>query len=150
MAHVHVDHSVACIAPHYGKVASRDGVFESYRIVLGIEREQYFYLLIQARAGLPDVPLVCRRGERPRKVTCHGMGAVVDDESRWKCGPIVAVEDAPAKKINKPRPARALIIVSSHMKAKPCAAVLHVVLERRALLCFGRKIIDPQDQLEAL
>src|SRR5437762_5700581 len=106
MAHVHVDHPVARIRPDHGKIPAEDGVFESYRIVLWIEREQYFYLLIQAWAGLPDVPLVCRRGERFGEVTCHRVGAVVYDELRRKWRPIVSVEYAATKKINEPGPAR--------------------------------------------
>src|SRR5260370_39508309 len=77
---------------------------------------------------------------------CHRVGAVVYDELRGKRRPIVAVKDATTEKVNEPGPARALIVVSRHMKAKPGAAVFHIVLERRALLCFCRKIIDPQNR----
>ena len=76
--------------------------------------------------------------------------AVVDDELRGKRRPIVAIEDAATDKINEPGPARTLIVVSRHMKAKPGAALCHVVLERRALLRFRREIVDPHHQLEVL
>ena len=83
-------------------------------------------------------------------MTGHRVRAVVYDKLRRQWRPIVAVEDGATDKINEPGPVRTLIVVSGHMKAKPGTAVFHVVLKRGALICFCRKIIDPQDQLEAL
>src|SRR6266550_8748591 len=81
---------------------------------------------------------------------CDRVRAIVYDQLRGKRRPIVAVKNTATHKINKPWPAGTLIIVSRHVKSKPGAAVCHVVLERRTLLRFGRKIIDPHNQLEAL
>src|ERR1700722_9505842 len=147
MPHVDVQHVVARVGPNDRAIAARNRVLQPDRIVLRIKRNQDFDVLVQASTRLPDVPLIrgstkCR-GEPLR----NRMSPVINGQLRRQRRPIIPKEHGAAEKIDEPRPARALIVVSGNVEAKPRAAVLHILLKSFSLFRRVRKIVQPDNEL---
>ena len=112
-----------------------------------IKGKKDFYVLVQARTRLPDVPLIGGSGECGREVLRNRVSSIVNEQLSGQRRPIVAIKDGAAEKIDEPGPVGALVVVSGDVKAKPCTAVGHVVLKGFALFGRVRKIVKPDDEL---
>src|SRR5450432_2117064 len=78
VAHVDVQHPVFCIRPYHGKIAVGNDVLFPNGIVGWIERYENVDILIEARARLPEVPLVRRRIVGRGQALGNRMFAVID------------------------------------------------------------------------
>ena len=102
VAHVDVKHPVFSIRPHDGKVAFGDDVFYADRIVGRVECQKNVDVFVEARAGLPEIPLVCRGVVSCGQALGHEMVAIIDEEFRRQDGPIVGVKHSAAEKLDEP------------------------------------------------
>ena len=147
MAHVHVEHMVPGVGPHYGDIGGMQDVFLSEWIVGGVEGDEHFYVFVAARIWLPAIPFVYGCGEMDRQAMGGGMGWVVDREACGQGGPAIVIEYGVAEEMNEPGPVCALVIIAGHMEAEPGAAVLHILLKGGTLCFCMRKVIEPDDNL---
>jgi hypothetical protein len=147
MSHVQVDHAVFRVGPDDGDISRGERVLETEGIVGRVQGDQNLHVLIEARTGLPDVPLVRGGGEAGGQMPGDRTCRVVYVEDGWKGWPVVAVEDASAEEVDEPGPVRVVVVVGGDMESKPAAAAAHVLLEGCALGRGLGKIVQPYDDL---
>src|SRR6266404_199590 len=136
VAHVHIEHLVFGVGPHYREVATGEHILKSNWIIRGIQSDEYSNRFIQARAWFPDIPLVVWRLESGGKVLCYRMGRIIDTELGRQWRPTVGVKYATAEEIHEPRPVGIFIVVGGHVKAEPCASAFHIFLKGALLIGF--------------